>query len=119
MSQQEDIRFRLLRMLQDNPNLSQRELAEALGISLGKANYCLRSLLGKGMIKIQNFKNSRQKLAYAYFLTPAGMAEKTALAARFLSRKMDEYERLKAEIESLKTELKQTTQNNRNLPKNL
>ncbi|HEY8608880.1 MAG TPA: MarR family EPS-associated transcriptional regulator [Noviherbaspirillum sp.] len=119
MNQQEDIRFRLLRMLQENPNLSQRDLAEALGVSLGKANYCLQSLLEKGLIKIQNFKSSKRKLAYAYLLTPAGLAEKTSLAARFLSRKMDEYERLKAEIESLQNEIQETARSKSNLPENL
>ncbi|WP_374276693.1 MarR family EPS-associated transcriptional regulator [Azonexus sp.] len=103
-AQQEDVRFRILRLLQDNPHLTQRELAETLGISLGKANFCVKALLDKGLIKLHNFKASRNKLAYSYLLTPAGVAEKAALTARFLGRKMAEYEQLKAEIESLKQE---------------
>lgn len=108
-AQQEDVRFRILRLLQDNPHLTQRELAGALGISLGKANFCVKALLDKGLldkglIKLHNFKASRNKLAYSYLLTPAGVAEKAALTARFLGRKMAEYEQLKAEIESLKQE---------------
>ena len=103
-AQQEDVRFRILRLLQDNPHLTQRELAETLGISLGKANFCVKALLDKGLIKLNNFKASRNKLAYSYLLTPAGVAEKAALTARFLGRKMAEYEQLKAEIESLKQE---------------
>ena len=103
-AQQEDVRFRILRLLQDNPHLTQRELAETLGISLGKANFCVKALLDKGLIKLHNFKASRNKLAYSYLLTPAGVAEKASLTARFLGRKMAEYEQLKAEIESLKQE---------------
>lgn len=113
-AQQEDVRFRILRLLQDNPHLTQRELAGALGISLGKANFCVKALLDKalldkglldkGLIKLHNFKASRNKLAYSYLLTPAGVTEKAALTARFLGRKMAEYEQLKAEIESLKQE---------------
>lgn len=103
-AQQEDVRFRILRLLQDNPHLTQRELAETLGISLGKANFCIKALLDKGFIKLHNFRASRNKLAYSYLLTPAGVAEKAALTARFLGRKMLEYEQLKAEIESLKRE---------------
>ena len=98
---QEDTKYRVLRLLQDNPNLSQRELASSLGISLGGLNYCLQALLGKGLIKVQNFQSSKRKLAYAYLLTPSGMAEKAVLTSRFLKRKMVEYESLKAEIASL------------------
>lgn len=101
---QEDVRFRILRLLQENPQLTQRELAEALGVSLGKANFCVRALLDKGLIKLQNFQASRNKLSYAYLLTPAGVAEKGALTARFLSRKMQEFEQLRLEIEALKKE---------------
>lgn len=101
---QEDVRFRILRLLQENPQLSQRELAQILGVSLGKANFCVRALIDKGLIKLQNFHASRNKLAYSYLLTPAGIAEKSALTARFLNRKMVEYEQLRIEIESLKQE---------------
>jgi len=97
--------FQVLRTLEANPRTSQRELADSLGMSLGKANYCLKALLGKGLIKMQNFRNSRNKLAYAYLLTPAGVAAKTSLTARFLKRKMAEYEALRAEIEQLEREV--------------
>ena len=102
---QENTRFRVLRLLEDNPDLTQREIAEALGISLGGVNYCLRALAEKGLVKIQNFQNSKNKMGYAYLLTPKGIAEKTALTARFLKRKMQEYEALKAEIEALEAEI--------------
>ncbi|MBS1158785.1 MAG: MarR family EPS-associated transcriptional regulator [Proteobacteria bacterium] len=102
--QRDDIHFRVLRLLQDNPCLTQRELASALGVSLGKTNFCVNALLDKGLLKLQNFKASNNKLAYSYLMTPAGIAEKSALTARFLQRKMVEYERLRSEIESLKSE---------------
>jgi len=96
--------FHVLRTLEANPRTSQRELADSMGMSLGKANYCLKALLDKGLIKMQNFRNSRNKLAYAYLLTPAGVAAKTSLTARFLKLKMTEYEALRVEIEQLKRE---------------
>ncbi len=105
----EDIHFRVLRLLEANPAMNQRELAEELGVSLGKTNYCLRALLAKGMLKMHNFQSNKRKLAYAYLLTPQGIAEKAALTGRFLQRKMDEYVVLKAEIESLKQEQKAET----------
>lgn len=101
---QEDTYFRMLRLLQDNPTVTQREMAKALGISLGGLNYCLQALLDKGMVKIHNFQSSNRKLAYAYLLTPCGMSEKASLTAGFLKRKMDEYALLKTEIESLQNE---------------
>ncbi len=103
---QEDTRFRVLRLLEENPDMSQRQIAEALGISLGSTNYCLKAVADKGLVKVKNFRNSDNKMAYSYLLTPKGIAEKTALAARFLKRKMQEYDALKAEIESLKAEMK-------------
>lgn len=102
---QEDTNFRVLRLLEENPNLSQRELAERLGVSLGGLNYCLRGLLDKGLVKIHNFQSSQRKLAYAYLLTPAGFTEKAALTVRFLRRKMQEYEELRAEIDGLVQEI--------------
>ncbi|HLS55017.1 MAG TPA: MarR family EPS-associated transcriptional regulator [Zeimonas sp.] len=102
---QEETLFHVLRTLEANPRTSQRELADSMGMSLGKANYCLKALLDKGLIKMQNFRNSRNKLAYAYLLTPAGVAAKTSLTARFLKRKMAEYEALRVEIEELKREV--------------
>ena len=100
-AKQEDTHFRILRLLQENPNLTQRGLADAVGISLGALNYCLNALMDKGLIKIRSFRSSKHKLAYAYLLTPSGIGRKAELAARFLSRKLQEYEQLKAEIEAL------------------
>lgn len=84
--------------------MTQRELSVALGVSLGKANYCLRALLDKGLIKIQNFRKIKNKLAYMYLLTPSGVIEKTNLAKLFLKRKIQEYESLEQEIKVLKNE---------------
>ena len=98
---QEDTHFRVLSLLEQNPDMSQRDLAKALGVSLGGINYSLKALIQRGMVKAQNFKKSETKLAYAYVLTPQGIAEKTKLTARFLKRKMEEYDALKAEIDSL------------------
>lgn len=106
---QDETHLRVLRLLQANPELSQRELADALGVSLGKANYCLRALLEKGLVKVRNFKNHRHKRAYAYLLTPEGVAAKGALTARFLKRKMAEYDSLRLEIEALAREVAQST----------
>ena len=101
----EDTRFRVLRLLEENPELTQREIADQLGISLGGVNYCLRALIDKGFVKIQNFQDNQNKLAYAYFLTPQGIYEKSKLTAIFLKRKMKEYEALKSEIEALQAEV--------------
>ena len=106
---QEDTRFRVLRALQDNPRLTQRELSERLGVSLGATNFVLRALMDKGAIKIRNFRGNTRKLSYAYILTPNGLAEKASLTARFLARKQKEYESLKAEIEAVSKELEQET----------
>lgn len=102
---QEDIHFRIIRILQENPDLTQRELADKLGMSVGGLNYCLNALIDKGFIKMQNFQNSKNKFKYVYLLTPQGVAEKVALTSRFLKRKMEEYEALKNEIEALKSEM--------------
>jgi EPS-associated MarR family transcriptional regulator len=102
---QEDTHFRIMSILQDNPDLTQRELAEKLGMSLGGLNYCLSALIGKGLVKMQNFSNSKNKFKYVYLLTPMGIAEKVALTTRFLGRKMEEYEALELEIRYLKNEL--------------
>ena len=100
----QEAHFRVLRLIEVNPQMKQRELASAAGVSLGKTNYCIHALLEKGLIKVQNFKSNKRKLAYAYQLTPAGIAEKALLTQRFLQHKMEEYEVLKAEIELLKQE---------------
>ncbi len=97
--------LKLLRHLEENPDVTQRELARELGISLGKANYCLKALINKGLIKAKNFKNSANKRAYLYVLTPQGIEAKARISVRFLQRKMEEYEALRQEIEQLKTEL--------------
>jgi EPS-associated MarR family transcriptional regulator len=99
---QEDTYFRVMRLLEENPDLTQRELAEKLGISVGGLNYCLKALIEKGLVKMKNFASSKNKFGYVYVLTPNGMAEKAAITQRFLKRKMEEYEALRAEIESLK-----------------
>jgi EPS-associated MarR family transcriptional regulator len=102
---QEEMHFGVLKLVQENPGITQRELAERLGVSLGGVNYCMKALAAKGMLKIQNFKNSNNKLAYMYLLTPSGITAKAALAARFLKRKIDEYEVLAAEIAALEREV--------------
>ena len=94
-----------MRILQENPDLTQRELAEKLGISVGGLNYCLNALIDKGLVKMQNFSNSKNKFKYVYLLTPMGIAKKVSMTTRFLSRKMEEYEALKLEIEALKSEV--------------
>ena len=101
---QQDTYLRALRLLEAAPQLNQRALALELGMSLGKTNYCLKALVQRGLVTAERFHNSQRKLAYAYLLTPAGMAEKSVLAARFLKRKMDEYDALKVEIDQLQKE---------------
>jgi EPS-associated MarR family transcriptional regulator len=103
--QQEEVRFRVLRLLNDNPDLSTRQIADAVGISNGSAYYCLNALMQKGLVKIGNFRASDHKGRYAYVLTPRGLREKTQLTAKFLERKLAEYEALKAEIAALEDEV--------------
>jgi EPS-associated MarR family transcriptional regulator len=105
---QEDTCFRMMRILQENPDLTQRELAKELGVSVGGLNYCLKALIEKGLVKMTNFTNSKNKFGYVYLLTPTGMAEKAKIAHRFLKRKMNEHKALKGEIEALKSELSKT-----------
>lgn len=93
-----------MRILQENPDLTQRELAEQLGVSVGGLNYCLKALVEKGLVKMQNFTHSKNKFGYVYVLTTRGLAEKASLTSRFLKRKMEEYEALRAEIDTLKSE---------------
>jgi EPS-associated MarR family transcriptional regulator len=95
----DEISYGLFKLLEANPDIRQREAAQRLGVSLGKVNYCLRSLVAKGWIKAVNFKNSNNKMAYTYLLTPQGIEAKTAVTRRFLHRKMKEYEALRDEIE--------------------
>jgi EPS-associated MarR family transcriptional regulator len=98
---QEEARFKILRLLHENPELTQRELGELVGVSLGAVNYCLKALIERGLVKAGNFTKNPNKLGYAYVLTPAGIAEKTMLTGRFLVRKKAEYEALRVEIDSL------------------
>ena len=93
--------FQVLRKIKSNPNSSQRELANELGFSLGKLNYCLKALKDKGLIKIGNFRRNPNKLGYAYILTPKGISTKTKLTLNFMKKKMQEYDELKKEIEEL------------------
>jgi EPS-associated MarR family transcriptional regulator len=99
------MRFRLMRLLEENPQLSQRDAARELGISLGKLNYCLRALVGKGWLKVTRFKNSRNKSAYMYLLTPRGVEEKASITVEFLRAKLHEFEQLRSEIERLKLDV--------------
>lgn len=100
----EEYSYKILKLIAADAEISQRELAKALGISLGKTNYCLKALIEKGIIKVGNFKNSKNKLAYMYLLTPRGIEEKSAITLRFLKAKIKEYEMLDEEIKSLKQE---------------
>ena len=94
----------MLRLLDASPSRTQREMAHELGMSLGKANYLLRAMLGRGLVKVHNFRNSSNKRAYAYLLTPEGVAAKADFTRRFLARKIEEYDALRLEIERLKGE---------------
>jgi EPS-associated MarR family transcriptional regulator len=101
----DDISYKVIKLIEQDPEISQRQLSRELGVSLGKVNYCLRALIDKGWIKARNFKNNQNKLAYRYLLTPAGAQQKAIVAANFLRRKLEEYERLQWEIESLRGEV--------------
>lgn len=98
-------RLALLKLIEANPGFTQRELAHAMGISLGKANYCLKALIEKGLIKFGNFVRSNEKRAYAYLLTPSGIEEKTRIVLGFLAQKEAEFETIQQEIRSLRREL--------------
>ena len=98
-------RYRLLKLLESNPELSQRQLAEQLEVSVGKVNFCLNALLDRGLVKVRNFRDSRNKLAYAYYLTPRGVREKVRTTVGFLKRKLEEYQGLEREIEELRREV--------------
>lgn len=101
----DDISLAILRTLERQPDISQRELATQMGVSLGKANYCLRALIEKGCVKLENFRRSNNKLAYAYILTPRGIEEKARVTHAFLRRKEAEYEHIRQEIEVLRCEV--------------
>ncbi|MCP5331072.1 MAG: MarR family EPS-associated transcriptional regulator [Pseudomonadales bacterium] len=106
----EDADYYILRKLEAQPQITQRELAQELGISLGKVNYCLQALIEKGMVKARNFSNNPNKKGYLYMLTPAGLENKAAITHRFLKRKMVEYETLSREIEALQQDLSNAEQ---------
>ena len=98
----DEVRYKLFKLLEASPHLTQREVARALGVSLGKVNYCLRALVGKGWVKAINFTNSKNRSTYMYLLTPRGIEEKARVTVRFLHFKMQEYELLKSEIEEIR-----------------
>lgn len=100
-----DAHYKLLKLLEVNPQMSQRALARELGISLGKINYCLAALIDKGWVKARNFRKSGNKLSYAYLLTPPGIEQKAALTTNFLRRKIAEYDALKKEIAQLRRDV--------------
>ena len=101
-----EIHLKVLREIEGNPEITQRELAQQLGVSLGKVNYCLKALIDRGWVKATNFKNSRNKVAYAYLLTPNGLEEKAKITVRFLKQRMHDYEMIKQEILELQAEIK-------------
>ncbi len=98
-----DVHFKVLHAIQENPTISQRELSKDVGVSLGKVNYCLKALVLKGLVKVHNFKKNSNKKAYLYSLTPKGLLEKIQLTSVFLNKKMEEFDRLKCEIEKIKS----------------
>lgn len=100
----DEIAYKLLKLIEAEPHLNQREIAQKMGVSLGKVNYCLKALVDKGFVKLQNFYNNNKKSAYIYFLTPRGIEEKAQVTFRFLQRKIKEYEDIKVDIENLKNE---------------
>lgn len=102
---QDEVTYKLLKSIEENPKQSQRALSRSLGISLGKLNYCLKALIDKGWVKAQNFQNNPNKSDYLYLLTPVGVEQKALVTVRFLKRKMHEYEHLKQEIAELQDEM--------------
>lgn len=100
----DETRYRILKLLEAAPHASQRRIANELGISLGRVNFCLKALIEKGLIKVNNFRGSTNKRAYLYLLTPRGIEDRATVTARFLRRKLDEYETLKRELEELQRE---------------
>lgn len=100
----DELQHKLFKAIAETPQMNQRELSQNLGISLGKANYCVKALVEKGWVKAQNFKNNKNKLSYIYILTPSGIDEKASVTIRYLKRKMQEYDELKAAVEELKKE---------------
>lgn len=110
ISKADTVRFRVMRAIEANPKITQRELAEQIGVSVGSINYCINALIERGLVKVENFRASTSKWRYLYVLTPRGFAEKAASTQRFLLRQIADYEILKAEIEALQKELEQSDQ---------
>ena len=98
----EETHYRLLNLIQENPKMSQRQLADAMGVSVGKMNYCVKALVAVGHVKLNNFRRSKDKLGYAYMLTPKGISEKAKVTLRFLEIKKAQYEKIKKEIADIK-----------------
>ncbi|MBX9675355.1 MAG: MarR family EPS-associated transcriptional regulator [Methylotenera sp.] len=105
----DEYRYKILKILEANPEISQRDLARELEISLGRVNFCLKALIDVGLLKATNFRNSQNKLAYMYLLTPKGIEEKSVITARFLKLKLQEYANLQVEIEELRKDANQTS----------
>jgi EPS-associated MarR family transcriptional regulator len=101
----DEYRYKILKLVDAKPEISQRELAKDLGVSLGKVNFCLKALIEKGLLKAANFRNSQNKLAYMYILTPTGIEEKSIITVRFLKSKVQEFEMLQREIEQIKRDV--------------
>lgn len=108
----DEYRYRILKLLEADPHASQRKIADELGISLGRVNYCLQALIEKGLVKVNNFRKHTNKQGYLYLLTPRGIEEKARVTARFLRRKLDEYETLKLELQELEREAQLSRQKN-------
>jgi EPS-associated MarR family transcriptional regulator len=104
----EEAHYKILKLLEQNPQATQRELAGELGVSLGKINYCLKALIEKGHIKAENFRTSQNKAAYLYLLTPRGIKAKASISVQYLERKMAEYDALRNEIAELERELNES-----------
>lgn len=115
----DEYRYKILKLVQTKPDISQRELAKELGVSLGKANFCLKALIEKGLLKATNFLNSHNKLAYMYLLTPSGVEEKSKITLRFLKTKIHEYELLQQELKVLVEETKNQINDNPSIDINL
>lgn len=109
----DETRYRILKLLEAEPHASQRRIADELGLSLGRVNFCIKALVEKGLIKVNNFRNSERKRAYLYLLTPRGIEEKAVVTGRFLKRKLDEYESIKRELEELQLEAAKHEQRSR------
>ena len=105
MNQTSEIHLKVLREIEGNPEITQRELAQQLGVSLGKVNYCLKALIDRGWVKANNFRNSNSKAAYVYLLTPSGLEEKAKITVRFLKQRIQDYEQIKKEIADLEAEV--------------